>query len=121
VVNLRLSTRAVSLSYTLALYSGCTFNEVNCFVHTVTEEFDTGGLTTPFHFSCLSLDANSSRVRRLIRARSFCWSQQALLTRKFAPDSAPLLDPEGLVPPSGPDVLARQLSQRPTGLACALV
>jgi hypothetical protein len=32
------------------------------------------------------------------------------LTQRFAPDSAP----------SGQDVLARQLSRRPTGLACAL-
>jgi hypothetical protein len=31
--------------------------------------------------------------------QSFCWSQQAPLTRRFAPYSAPLLDPKGLVPP----------------------
>ena len=36
---LRLSPHAVSLSYTLALYLGCTFNEVNGLVHTIIEEF----------------------------------------------------------------------------------
>jgi hypothetical protein len=36
---LRLSPHAISLSYTLALYLGCTFNEVNGLVHTIIEEF----------------------------------------------------------------------------------
>ena len=43
-------------------------DEVNCLVHTVTEELSTRGLTTAFLFSSHALDINSSRVRRLIQA-----------------------------------------------------
>ncbi len=42
--------------------------EVDSLVHTVTEELSTRGLTTPFLFSSLALDVNSSGVRRLIQA-----------------------------------------------------
>jgi hypothetical protein len=42
------------------------FKEVNCLIHhIVTDELGTRGLTTPFLFSTLSLDVNSSRVRQL--------------------------------------------------------
>jgi Domain of unknown function (DUF1708) len=43
-------------------------DEVHRLVHTVTEELSTRGLTTPFLFSSLALDVNSSGVRRLIQA-----------------------------------------------------
>ena len=43
-------------------------DEVHRLVHTVTEELGTRGLTTPFLFSNLALDVNSSGVRRLIQA-----------------------------------------------------
>ena len=43
-------------------------DEVDRLVHTVTEEFSTRGLTTPFLFSSLALDVDSSRVRRPIEA-----------------------------------------------------
>ncbi|KAI0280241.1 hypothetical protein BC826DRAFT_1191647 [Russula brevipes] len=42
--------------------------EVDRLVHTVTEELGTRGLTTPFLFSSLALDVNSSGVRRLVQA-----------------------------------------------------
>jgi len=42
--------------------------EVDRLVHTVTEELATRGLMTPFLFSSLALDVNSSGVRRLIQA-----------------------------------------------------
>ena len=43
-------------------------DEVDCLVHTVTEELGTRGLTTAFLFSSHALDVNSSGVRRLIQA-----------------------------------------------------
>jgi Domain of unknown function (DUF1708) len=43
-------------------------DEVNRLVRTVTEELGTRGLTTPFLFSTLALDVNSSGVRRLVQA-----------------------------------------------------
>ena len=43
-------------------------DEVDRLVRTVTEELGTRGLTTPFLFSSLALDVNSSGVRRLIQA-----------------------------------------------------
>jgi Domain of unknown function (DUF1708) len=43
-------------------------DEVDRLVHTVTEELGTRGLKSPFLFSSLALDANSSGVRRLIQA-----------------------------------------------------
>jgi hypothetical protein len=45
--------------------------EVDRLVHTVTDDGDelgTRGLTTPFLFSGLALDLNSSGVRRLVQA-----------------------------------------------------
>jgi hypothetical protein len=36
-------------------------------VHTVTDELGTRGLTTPFLFSSLALDVNSSSVHRLVQ------------------------------------------------------
>ena len=42
--------------------------EVDRLVRTVTEELATRGLTTPFLFSSLALDVNSSGVRRLVQA-----------------------------------------------------
>ena len=41
---------------------------VDRLVHTVTDELGTRGLTTPFLFSSLALDVNSSSVRRLVQA-----------------------------------------------------
>jgi hypothetical protein len=38
--------------------------DVGSLVHTVTEELGTRGFTTPFHFSSLALDVNSSGVHR---------------------------------------------------------
>jgi hypothetical protein len=43
-------------------------DEVDCLVHTVTEELGTCGLTTPFFFPSLALDVNPSGVRRYIQA-----------------------------------------------------
>ena len=43
-------------------------DEVDRLVRTVTDELGTRGLTTPFLFSSLALDVNSSGVRRLIQA-----------------------------------------------------
>ena len=43
-------------------------DEVGRGVHTVTDVFGTRGLTTPFLFSSLALDVNTSGVRRFIRA-----------------------------------------------------
>jgi hypothetical protein len=42
-------------------------DEVERLVRTVTEELSSRGLTTPFLFSSLALDVNSSGVRRLIQ------------------------------------------------------
>jgi hypothetical protein len=42
--------------------------EVDRLVHTVTDELSTRELTTPFLFSSLALDVNSSDVRRLVQA-----------------------------------------------------
>src|SRR5712691_2559363 len=46
-------------------------DEVDRLVHAVTEELGTRGLTTPFPFSSLALDVNSSGVRRLILLQAF--------------------------------------------------
>ena len=43
-------------------------DEIDCLVHTVTEELGTRGLTTPFLSSSHALNVNSSRVRRVIQA-----------------------------------------------------
>ena len=43
-------------------------DEVDCLVHTITEELGTCGLTTAFPFSSHALNVNSSGVRHLIQA-----------------------------------------------------
>ncbi|KAN0128116.1 hypothetical protein V8E53_014097 [Lactarius tabidus] len=54
------------LSYQRHIVLG--LDEVDRLVRTVTDELGTRGLTTPFLFSNLALDVNSSGVRRLIQA-----------------------------------------------------
>ncbi|KAF8258940.1 hypothetical protein EI94DRAFT_1066976 [Lactarius quietus] len=54
------------LSYQRHIVLG--LDEVDRLVRTVTDELGTRGLTTPFLFSSLALDVNSSGVRRLIQA-----------------------------------------------------
>jgi len=58
-------------------------DEVDRLVHTITEMFGTRGLTIPFLFSNLALDANTSGVRRLIQTfLRTCVSFHALDTER---------------------------------------
>jgi hypothetical protein len=62
---LRLSPHAISLSYTLALYLGCTFNEVNGLVHTIIEEFISYSFSPVFPLMLTLPEFVTSSVRGL--------------------------------------------------------